>query len=147
MTDFFRHNIQHPKLLGLFDLWTKGREDGRPMPRQSAFQSSLLVPWASNLVIIRVQERKNFTYGFYGVDLKAAFGVDMTGHPVEMLPLEQAATVRAEYRETVNSMKPQWRVYSAWFDEEHQTWERLILPLGNQTGRVGLILVGVYRLS
>ncbi len=146
MSNFFRHNLRHPSVQTLFDYWDIERK-GQPMPRQRQLNSAAIVPWAENLIILKVQERKNFSYGFYGIGLKQAFGVDMTGADVGSLPPEQAAVLRAEYRAVVNNQKPNWRIYTAWFQDTMQTWERLTLPLANERGSVGLLLVGAYRLN
>ncbi|MDX2104275.1 MAG: PAS domain-containing protein [Alphaproteobacteria bacterium] len=146
MSQFFRHNLRHPSIQTLFDFWDIERK-GQTMPRQKALNSAALMPWSENLTIIKVQERRNFTYGFYGIGLKQAFGVDMTGADVATLPPEQAAVLRSEYRSVVNNSKPTWRIHTAWFGEQMQTWERIVLPLANDRGGVGLLLIGAYKLD
>jgi hypothetical protein len=146
MTTLFERNLRHNQLVALYAYWEKCR-DGRPVPRQSSMNAMGLLPWRENLAIIRVRERKNFTYGFYGSGFKEAFGHDMTGLDIATLPHEQTAILRDEYKSVVATRKPHWRSYGAWFGEEFQTWERVSLPLADQNDFVSYILVGAYRLS
>lgn len=146
MTSLFERNLRHNRLAELYAYWDKARA-GRALPPQSAFNAVGLAPWRENLAIIQVRASRNFTYRFYGVGFKEAFGVDMAGLDVSTLPEEQAAILRHEYRTAAQSRKPHWRTYTAWFGDELQTWERLVLPLADKSGAVGLILICAYRVS
>lgn len=146
-TSLFERNLRHNRLAALYAQWDKSRA-GRDIPRQNELNAITLAPWRENLAIIRVRERKNFSYGFYGSGFKDAFGVDMTGLDIAILPPEQLTILRHEYRTVVNTRKPHWRTYSAWFEEDMQTWERLTLPLADQSGTsVSFLLVAAYRLN
>jgi hypothetical protein len=146
MTTLFERNIRHNQLVALYAYWNVCRQD-RPVPQQSALNAVGLAPWRENLAIIRVRERKNFTYGFYGSGFREAFGVDMTGLDISTLPHEQTSILREEYRSVVTTRKPLWRSYGAWFGEDYQTWERVSLPLASQDDAIAYILVGAYRLT
>jgi hypothetical protein len=145
-TTLFQRNLRHNQLIALYSYWDAARKTA-PVPLQTDLTALGLTNWRENLAIIRVREKKKFSYGFYGVGFKDAFGVDMTGLEVATLPHEQTAILNNEYRSVVNTRKPHWRVYAAWFGEEFQTWERLTLPLGDKGGGISYILVGAYRLT
>lgn len=146
MPSLFERNLRHNRLAELYAYWDKCRA-GKLLPPQSAMNAVGLAPWRENLAIVQVRTGRNFTYRFYGVGFKQAFGVDMAGLDVSTLPEDQAAILRHEYRTVAQSRKPHWRTYTAWFGEELQTWERLALPLADQSGAVGLILICAYRVS
>lgn len=140
----FERNIRHNRLAELYAYWDSCR-DGRSMPPQARLDAVGLAPWRENLAIVQVREQKNFTYRFYGVGFKDAFGIDMAGLDVMTLPPEQASMLRQEYRTVVETRKPHWRSYTAWFEDQMQTWERVSLPLAGQNGNVGMILVCAYQ--
>lgn len=140
----FERNLRHNRLAALYAYWEE-RRDGRPLPPQDSVDAIGLASWRENLAIVQVREGKNFTYRFYGLGFKDAFGVNMAGLDVMTLPAEQASMLRHEYRLVAQTGKPHWRSYTAWFEDRMQTWERLCLPLGNRSGAVGMILVCAYQ--
>jgi hypothetical protein len=140
----FERNLRHNRLAELYAYWDSCR-DGRPLPPQDKLDAIGLAPWRENIAIVQVREQKNFTYRFYGLGFKEAFGVNMAGLDVMTLPPEQASLLRQEYRTVVQTAKPHWRSYTAWFEEQMQTWERVSLPLAGKGGTVGMILVCAYQ--
>jgi hypothetical protein len=140
----FERNLRHNRLAELYAYWNECR-GGRPLPPQESLNAIGLARWRENLAIVQVREGRNFTYRFYGVGFKDAFGVNMAGLDVMTLPQEQASVLRQEYRTVVETAKPHWRSYTAWFEEQMQTWERVSLPLGGKSGGVGMILVCAYQ--
>ena len=144
MPSLFERNLRHNRLAELYAYWDKCRA-GKPLPLQSMFNAVGLAPWRENLAIVQVRASRNFTYRFYGVGFKDAFGVNMAGLDVMTLPQEQASVLRQEYRTVVETAKPHWRSYTAWFEDKMQTWERLSLPLAGKSGAVGMILVCAYQ--
>ncbi len=144
--DPLRVLFRHPEVAALYDYWS-ARRDKDAIPLRDAFFRPELERWGRNVVLIRAKQNANMSYGFYGANFKEAFGLDMTGASLDALPKEQAATLKAEYRAVIQSRKPAWRHYTAWFSEQLQTWERLTLPTANQHGDIGLLLVAAYRLD
>jgi hypothetical protein len=140
----FERNLRHNRLAELYAYWDSRRK-GRALPRQDSVDAIGLASWRENLAIVQVREQKNFTYRFYGVAFKDAFGVNMAGLDVMTLPPEQASLLRQEYRTVVETRKPHWRSYTAWFEEQMQTWERVSLPLAGRNNNVSMILVCAYQ--
>lgn len=145
MTDSFRANLRHGDLIALYDYWADQR-DGQPVPPKQRFVGAAMARWAPQMVIIRAQETRNFSYAFYGTSFKKAFGVDMTGASVDQLPRDEASILSAEYRLVVMQRRPFWRIYTAWFGDLLQTWERLALPLADERGAISLILAAAYQI-
>lgn len=140
----FERNLRHNRLADLYAYWNNCR-GGRAIPPQESLNAIGLARWRENIAIVQVREGKNFTYRFYGIGFKDAFGVNMAGLDVMTLPHEQSSVLRQEYRKVVETAKPHWRSYTAWFEEQMQTWERVSLPLAGKSGSVGMILVCAYR--
>lgn len=140
----FERNLRHNRLAELYAYWEE-RRAGRPLPQQEDLNAIGLARWRENIAIVQVREGKNFTYRFYGVGFKDAFGVNMAGLDVMTLPQEQASVLRQEYRTVAQTGKPHWRSYTAWFEDKMQTWERLSLPLAGKSGAVSMILVCAYQ--
>lgn len=146
INDPLRVLFRHPEVSALYDYWS-ARRVRDAIPLRDAFFRPELERWGRNVVLIRAKQNTDMSYGFYGANFKEAFGLDMTGASLDALPKEQAATLKAEYRAVIQSRKPAWRHYTAWFGEQLQTWERLTLPTSNQQGDIGLLLVAAYRLD
>ncbi len=145
MTDSFRANLRHDDLIALYDHWA-AQCDGEIVPRKERFLGEAMARWAPHMVIIRARESKNFSYAFYGTTFRQAFGVDMTGANLDQLPRDEASILSAEYRLVVMQRRPFWRIYTAWFGDALQTWERLALPLADEHGAIGLILACAYQI-
>jgi hypothetical protein len=147
----FREHLRHPEICALYGHWV-GHCGDFDVPHQEFFATAEMLRWAGDLVIMKVRER-GFSYAFYGQSFKQAFGVDMTGADTEHLPRGQAAILNAEYRQVVEQRRPSWRVYTAWFEDNLQTWERVTLPLADynqaeaeRQGPITLLLTAAYRL-
>lgn len=138
--------LRHPQLKDLYQFWL-GLCEGERLPMAADLDPADLRPWIDNLVVLDVsREGDDFIYAYYGRSFSNAFGADTVGKPISNLPAEQAATLKAEYDRVVKDHLPQARVYTADFDGETQTWERLVLPLFDRDGAVEKLLVCAFRL-
>ncbi|MFA7431051.1 MAG: PAS domain-containing protein [Rhodospirillaceae bacterium] len=138
--------LRQPQLKDLYQFWLGLCQDER-LPMAADLDPADLRPWIDNLVVLDVSvDGGDFVYAYYGRSFSNAFGADTVGKPVSNLPPEQAATLKAEYDRVVKDHLPQARVYTAEFDGEEQTWERLVLPLFDRSGDVEKLLVCAYRL-
>lgn len=140
----FRTSLQHPASRGLFDFWllTASIDD---LPRISDIRPEHLLPWSGSIVMIKALSRRDFSYRFYGHDLRKAFGVDMTGWNIDKLPKTQAEQLRAEYSSVARKQMPVSRVHSDQFQTGRQSWERVALPFVNADGDVALIVAGAHQ--
>ena len=138
-----QRNQMQQKLKDLFAYWEK-RRLGRDMPTLATIDPPGLKPWLDNLIIIQVK-KEEVTYRYYGASFVEAFGVDMEGLGLEILPKAQRTLLQQEYDYVRERKKPTWRLYSGDFDGEIVTWERLILPVSARDNEVDTILVAAYE--
>jgi diguanylate cyclase (GGDEF)-like protein len=85
---------------------------------------------------------KQSCYRHYGAAFVAHFGSDLTGKvidllPATILPADQRGMLEFEYAYAHHHDRALWRSYSATFNGQPQTWQRLVLPLGANTLAVG----------
>jgi len=138
--------LRHPQLKDLYNQWLRQCENEQ-LPRAADLDPGELRPWLDNLVVLDVTtDGSDFVYAYYGRSFANAFHSDTVGKSIANLPKEQADLLRAEYDRVVRERLPAARVYTADFDGEQQTWERLVLPLFDTHGEVEKLLVSAYRL-
>lgn len=138
--------LRHPQLKELYRFWL-GLCHGEHLPMSGDLDPADLRPWLDNLVVLDVtRDGGDFVYAYYGRSFSNAFGADTVGRPISELPADQAAMLKAEYDHVVRENLPTARVYTADFEGETQTWERLVLPLFDRSGTVEKLLVSAYRL-
>ena len=68
-------------------------------------------------------------------------------HLVGAVGQPQRALLRREYEQVREERLPVSRTYTASFEDEEQTWERLVLPFFAPDGEVVKLLVAAYRLE
>ena len=124
--------LRHSALKGLYRQWMElcGQGD---FPLASDLDPATLRPWLDHLVLIRV-ENGDFVYGYYSPSYAEIFDGDRIGQSIDRLPEPQERL-------------PVSRTYTASFDGEEQTWERLVLPFFAPDGEVVKLLVAAYRLE
>jgi hypothetical protein len=139
-------SLQHPKLQSLHDYWM-AQHAGTPVPVSDVVDPDDLKPWLGNLLVMDVVEGDNFIYSYYGKSFADAFQADMMGRSIELLPEAQRTVLQAEYDRVRRDRVPATRVYTADFDGQPATWERLVLPLSSDGEIVDKLLVAAYRLE
>ncbi len=138
--------LRHPQLKALYQHWCS-LAPGGGLPQASELDPADLRPWLSNLVVIKADGAGGFVYGYYSRDYAETFDGDKVGQSVDSLPPEQAAMLKREYEMVIADRMPASRVYTADFDGEEQTWERLVLPFDGAGGGVEKLMVAAYRLT
>jgi len=139
--------LRHPQLKDLYQFWLSLCE-GETLPMGADLDPADLRPWIDNLVVLDVSiDGNDFTYAYYGRSFSNAFNADKIGKSIDDLPGDQAEMLKAEYDRVVRERLPTTRVYTADFDGEMQTWERLVLPLFDGRGEVEKLLVSAYQLQ
>lgn len=139
--------LRQPQLKDLYQFWLSLCE-GETLPVAADLDPADLRPWIDNLVVLDVSIDGNaFTYAYYGRSFSNAFNADKIGKSIDDLPGAQADMLKAEYDRVVRERLPTTRVYTADFDGEMQTWERLVLPLFDGEGEVEKLLVCAYQLQ
>src|SRR5690625_1888002 len=137
--------LRHPALKELYRRWTAlcGQDS---FPLAADLDPVSLRPWLKHLVLIRV-ENGDFVYGYYSPSYAEIFDGDRIGQSIDSLPEAQRTLLRKEYEQVSKERLPVSRTYTAAFDGEEQTWERLVLPFFAPDGEVVKLLVAAYRLE
>jgi len=102
--------------------------------------------WMPNILVMQALSDERFVYAFYGRSFTRAFGETQLGQTLDRLPADQRLVLHEEYRRACVERRPVARVYTAEFDGETQTWERLVLPLRSDAETVDKLLVAAYRM-
>lgn len=137
--------LRHPELKGLYRKWMELCGTGA-FPLAADLDPASLRPWLDHLVLIRV-ENGDFVYGYYSPTYAETFHGDRVGQSIDSLPEPQRQLLRREYEQVRQDRLPVSRTYTATFDDEEQTWERLVLPFFAPDGEVAKLLVAAYRLE
>lgn len=153
--------LRHPRLKSLYAFWV-ARTDNDALPIAEDIEPADLRPWIGNLVVMDVTREADdddetgaeaagggdrYAYAYYASGFAEAFGGDKAGRSLDDLPEAQRALIQAEYDRVCREHIPTSRVYTAAFDGERQTWERLVLPFFTPEGEVAKLLVAAYRLE
>ena len=157
-----RPDLTDARLGALYGYWD-GKRAQRPMPMRADLDPVEMRAWLGNLVLIDATADGRFVYRLYGTKFVESFGLDMTGRNVDELPADQRERVRSDYEAVRATGQPRARLYTALFDNSPSglrpptvkaaqapqvvTWERLVLPLGEPSGGVTMLLVGAYPLT
>lgn len=138
--------VRHPKLKALYGLWLRLCAGGS-FPALDGMSPADLRPWLDNMAILGLDETGGYVYRYYSPAYASAFGGDLTGCTLARIAADRAAVLAAEYDAVRADRLPVSRVYTAIFDGEQQTWERLVLPFFDLDGEVSKLLVAAYRVD
>jgi diguanylate cyclase (GGDEF)-like protein len=133
------------RLGGLFKAW---REAFWPS-EQIVDPLNAFAPHRDNLLIID-PEGERHRYSHYGHAFATAFGADLSGQfidlvPTEILPVDRRGILDFEYTFARKAKRPLWRSHTGVFaDSLTQTWQRLVLPLGGDRLAVGAYPQGAF---
>ena len=128
------------RLLALFDQWLASFDPSRPI----AAPLECFPDHAQNMLVIDTEGTRN-RYTHYGSAFTQAFGADLTGQiidllPADILPADRRGILDFEYAFARRAERPLWRSHTATFENgQTQTWQRLVLPAGGER-----LLVGAY---
>jgi len=129
--------------------WQLCCRDGA-LPRRSDFPPESLVPWIGHIEVVEAvpaQGTVRFRVRLVGTRIVYYEGRDNTGLFLDdVIPAEDRDTVLAPYRQCLEHRQP---VYSTFYScataAISSLLERLILPLGGDSGAVDQFLVAIYR--
>jgi diguanylate cyclase (GGDEF)-like protein len=140
MQDFVSR-VMDGRLLALFDAWRAAFDPTRPIDAPL----ERFAAHADHLLIIDAEGSRN-RYTHYGKAFAKAFGADLTGQvidllPTDILPADRRGILDFEYAFARRAERPLWRSHTAIFaNGQIQTWQRLVLPAGGER-----LLVGAYE--
>lgn len=126
------------RLLDLLGLWRSAGSGTVAAEPTRSFAAHL-----DNLLIIDIEGPGN-RYSHYGAAFTRHFGSDLTGCvidvlPADILPVERRGMLEFEYTFARRVKQPLWRSYTALFEGGTETWQRLVLPVGDDR-----LMVGAY---
>ncbi len=130
--------VMDARLLDLLGRWRAAAAAAAP--------DAALAAHADHLLVIEPHGDGN-RYAQYGAAFTRHFGTDLTGCvidvlPAEILPVERRGMLEFEYTYARRTGRPLWRSYTAQFGDCVETWQRLVLPLGD-----GRLAVGAYAVA
>ncbi|RAU22805.1 GGDEF domain-containing protein [Paramagnetospirillum kuznetsovii] len=134
--------VMDARLLALLARW-RGAAKGQAIADPVAEFSD----HAPHLLVIEPEGSGN-RYAHYGAAFARHFGADLTGRvidvlPAEILPPDRRGMLEFEYTYARRLNLPLWRSYTAQFQGgSTETWQRLVLPVGN-----GTLVVGAYPVT
>ncbi|CAA6603731.1 Response regulator containing a CheY-like receiver domain and a GGDEF domain [Rhodospirillaceae bacterium LM-1] len=138
--------VMDARLVALFDAWLKAIEGkDRVDSPLTSFQD-----FADHLLIIDPLDERH-RYSHYGSAFTKAFGADLTGQiidlvPTDILPADRRGILDFEYTFARHAKRPLWRSHTAVFEQgQAQTWQRLVLPLGEDRLAVGAYPVQAFH--
>jgi len=131
-------SVMDERLRDLLARWRRAASDGAAADPAAAF-----APHLDHLLMIEMDGGGN-RYAHYGAAFTRHFGADLTGRvidvlPPEILPADRRGMLEFEYAYARRTGRPLWRSYTARFGDRDETWQRLVLPLGD-----GRLVVGAY---
>lgn len=138
-------NVMDPRLIDLLQQWRGLTPFGDSINGILAG----LTAHQDHLLIVDSEGSSN-RYVHYGKAFVAHFGIDLTNQvidalPNDILPLDRRGMLAFEYRSARRLGRPLWRSYTANFaDGQLQTWQRLVLPAGEDKLIVGAYPVGLF---
>lgn len=138
--------VRHPRLKALYALWLRLCAGGS-FPALDGMTPADLRPWLDDMAIVGLDDTAGYVYRYYSPAYAAAFGTDLTGCSLARIAADRAVVLAAEYDAVRAERLPVSRVYSALFDGQQQTWERLVLPFFDLDGEVSKLLVAAYRVD
>ncbi len=144
--------LHHPRLQALYALWAGQGHQGEP-PCTGDIEPADLRPWIGNMILIDVEAAGSdaagpvYRYSYYSQFFAYEFGEDKAGQSIDSLPEDRRTLIRAEYDRVVAEGQPVARVYTAEFQGQSRTWERLVLPLFSPDGPVDKLMVAAYELD
>jgi PAS domain-containing protein len=141
-TDLRRH-ISGPEASFALACWELARK-GRQVPLESVFRSASIAWLMPDLMILRPQG-DGLVYDHYGANIASHAGFDMTGKPVADFKGALGAFYGHCYERVSRNLQPLGTVHRYGRYNERPMWERVILPLHDDQGRVVFYVVNRAR--
>ena len=136
-----------PPLLSLLDYWNELRQE-RPFPTYQEILPENLLPWLGQINLLDVLDPIDFRYRVYGSKLVEVSHYELTGKLLSELTKQQQEVVWNSYCDTARTGHPLVTLVEPTEPQrEYIAFSRLILPLGDENGKVTALLVFIQRLN
>lgn len=136
-TDLISHLVM-PEASLLLALWELARGT-QNMPQETQVPRARLMHLIDDIMILR-PDGDDFLYEHYGKRIAERSGFDMTGRRVSEFQGEVGSFFMATYRKVLQSARPLATLHRLGAYGETPLWERVVLPVGDESG-VTLLLV------
>lgn len=128
----------HPEIHALYALWNNlAREDG--LPRLSSFDWQSLDMVDDLMLVERVGEA-SYLYHAYGANISRAAGFDMTGKTTDSFDSRAGRFFVATYTRCLDERRPLYATNPALHAALVSSWERLLLPFFDDSGKPHYVL-------
>lgn len=142
--DPYEQDLQESRLVVLYRYWKNTMVDtGLPLAAKlDPIDFVKALPIVMLLDIL--DDGMDFRYLIYGDEIAERFGRNMVGHRTSEMPIPPNVTALflGGYRTAMQHRKPVLTEHAPPRTVSVTTWRRLILPLGDENGKVVRILVG-----
>ena len=128
--------VDNPAIVRLYRQWLAASQARAPgWPALSDFDPRA-AKWAGlqSCLMLLADEGDDLRYLHYGIDIQRHTHLDMTGQCVSAFGGELAAFFRRCYGQVLETGHPLYTVHSSVKAKTVFTWERLILPVRDETG-------------
>ncbi len=128
--------VDNPAIVLLYRQWVAASQHRRPLwPALSAFDPrNPACPSAPGCLMLLAHEGDDLRYLHYGIGIQRHTQFDMTGQCVSAFGGDLAAFFRRCYDRVLQTGQPLYTVHSSVKAKAVFTWERLILPVRDETG-------------
>jgi hypothetical protein len=140
------HDIPVPLLRDLYAYW-HGKKGDRKMPSRPDICPTEIIDLLPKIVLIDVEhEPQRFRFRLVGTDVVNVMGQDATGKYLDDLSSNPVIHDRLSW---LTQHKTTYYVTSRldWLNRSFQKYHVLGLPLGDETGKVNMIMYGIDQFS
>lgn len=135
------HVVDNPRIVELYRHWLVCRGQRRRAP-MAQFHAGRWPDLDDRLMMLRREGADDFVYGHYGSEIARYSLVDMTGRRVSEFGGRLSTFFRDGYLDALQRDEPTYTVHFSEHSRVVFTWERLILPLEDDSGEDWLLVYG-----
>lgn len=141
--------IRSPKIQWAYDYWL-ARKGDRDLPSRADFLPEDMRPILGSIMLLNVTyEPLTLRYALYGTEIVDHYGHDLTGQTADNLePKAFGDLIIGLYMQVIEERRPM--IHNVTFEttDRYSAFERLMLPLASDGGRIDKILtVSEYQKS
>ena len=123
----------------ILDFWTS-LKTGAALPCRGDLDVLDLQPWIGDLHLVEICG-DDAKYIVYGTNVARSLGREWTGKRVSEIEPGNTGNLLSYFLDVRDEGRPLAHIVPAKFDGLPNTWTRIFLPFGDQTGRVRYVLV------
>jgi len=123
--------VQNPVIRALHAAWSERVGDG--LPPLAEFLPKRFEVFVDHLILLRA-EGDDFRYCHYGAEVQRHSGLQLEGRLVSEIDPRRVNPILLKYRAVLREGQPCYTVHVSQYGRSVHTWERLILPVGDEHG-------------